>query len=1094
MAASNRERVEKGLALLTQGLAPFVQRMCAQKYGPRTAEIVAGALPRMSDARVDGDDWKGFDSHALLVVMRALWNEVFYEQLGQFERGLVNELLKVRNDWAHQKPFSTEDAHRALDSIQRLLGAISASEAAEAEELAVSLLRVRYEESTRRQARQVVSRPTPSRAAGSLKPWREVVHPHPDVATRGAPLARFAADLSAVVQGRADSEYGDPTEFFRRTYLTGGLQRLLKAAAERLQGSGGAPVVRLQTTFGGGKTHAMLALYHLFGGGVRLEDVPEVAELLGVERASDVPRATRGVFVGTRFNPASPTVHADGVSVRTMWGELAYQLGGAEGLAMVADADRESIPPGANTLAALFRRYAPVLILIDEWVAFTRALAAHPGHLSSGTFDSNLTFAQSLSEAAASVGGVLVVASLPNSDAEVGGRAGQETLEHLSRVFQRVDAPWAPAEALESFEIVRRRLFGEVTDYAARDAVVAAFMSLYREHHGDFPPYARQVDYERQLKSAYPIHPELFRHLYETWSTLERFQRTRGVLRLMAEVIHALWDGSDRSLLVMPGSLPLEVPEVKTALSDYLDDSWQAVISKDVDGPDSRPRELDSQNTIFGSLYACRRVTRTIFLGTAPSASGQSVRGMETDQVKLGTVQPGEPIGVMGDALNELRQVLTYLYHEGSRLWFDTHPSIRREAEDRAVRQPPAAISREVLRRLGAGRGHSGFRGVHIAESPADVPDVDDGVRLAILPPDHPHAREAQSPAQRFAETVLADKGHGPRLYKNAVVFLALDERAWGDVDLKARRYLAWKELEDQKVVLNLDVQQTREVEQQRARADEDLNRAVVEGYRWVLVPDGKVKDQWTFSRLGGHENQLAKAAFDKLLGEGIADRWGWVLLQGELDQWFWKESAHLSVADLWTSYAKYTYLTRLSGPSVLEQAIRDGAEHKAWAVAEGVDAQGQYAGLAWRADAGSRRPTLLVRRNVAEAQLAKIEPPIDGTGGETAGGSGTDTTGGLTSTKCVYPPGRGGEGRKPPAPRPRYFGSVPLTYTGAASELEKIINEVIRHLASSPDAEVSLTLEVSARLPADYSEDERRAVLENARLRHFKASGFTDE
>ena len=1093
MAASNRERVGHGLALLTRGLGPFVQRMCEQKYGRRTAEIVAGALPRLSDARVDGDDWKNFDGHALLVVMRQLWNEVFYEQLGQFERGLVNELLKARNDWAHEKPFSTEDAHRALDSIQRLLTAISAKEAAEAEEMAVGLLRVRYEESTRRQTKQVVSQPTSSRAAGSLKPWREVVHPHPDVATRGAPLARFAADLSAVHQGRADSEYGDPTEFFRRTYLTGGLQRLLKVAAERLGGQGGAPVVRLQTTFGGGKTHAMLALYHLFGGGVRLPDVPEVAQILGVDHASDVPRATRGVFVGTRFNPASPTVHADGVSVRTMWGELAYQLGGAEGLAMVADADREAAPPGADTLAELFRRYAPVLILIDEWVAFTRALAAHPGRLSAGTFDGNLTFAQSLSEAAASVDGVLVVASLPNSDAEVGGRAGQETLDQLSRVFQRVDAPWAPAEALESFEIVRRRLFGEVTDYAARDAVVAAFMSLYREHHGDFPPYARQVDYERQLKSAYPIHPELFRHLYETWSTLERFQRTRGVLRLMAEVIHALWDGSDRSLLVMPGSLPLEVPEVKTALSDYLDDSWQAVISKDVDGPDSRPSELDSQNTMFGSLYACRRVTRTIFLGTAPSGTGQSVRGMETDQVKLGTVQPGEAIGVMGDALNELRQVLTYLYHEGSRLWFDTHPSIRREAEDRAVRQPSGAVSREVLRRLRGASGKSGLRGGHVAETPGDVPDLPDGVRLAILPPDHPYAREDNNAAQRFAETVLADRGHGPRQYKNVLVFLALDEKALGDVDLKARRFLAWTELHAQKDVLNLDVQQTREVEHQRARADEDLQRAVTEGYRWLLVPDGEVSPPWVASRLGGHEDNLTKAVFDKLRGERIVDQWGWVLLRAELDRWFWKENAHLSLTELWTSYAKYTYLTRLTGQDVLVKAVRDGAEHKAWALADRLDDTGQYVGLVWGEEAAARAPTLVVKRDVAEAQFAEMERRRQQRGGEAA--SASDAGG-----PAVAIPGRGADVAGPetafkaPATRPRYFGSVPLTYTGAAGELEQIIKEVIRYLASSPDAEVSLTLEVSARLPANYSEDERRAVLENARHRKFTVSGFTEE
>ena len=184
----------------------------------------------------------------------------------------------------------------------------------------------------------------------------------------------------------------------------------------------------------------------------------------------------------------------------------------------------------------------------------------------------------------------------------------------------RIESIWKPVTATESFEIVRRRLFAPNIDYAARDAVVNAFGDMYRNASGEFPAGVPKRDYLDRMRSAYPIHPELFDRLYQGWSTLERFQRTRGVLRLMAAVIHSLWERQDGNLLILPASIPIDDPAVQFELTRYLDDQWTPIIAKDVDGEYSLPLRLDWEVPNLGRYSACRRVARTIYVGSAHAA------------------------------------------------------------------------------------------------------------------------------------------------------------------------------------------------------------------------------------------------------------------------------------------------------------------------------------------------------------------------------------------------------------------------------------------------------------------------------------------
>jgi predicted AAA+ superfamily ATPase len=574
--------------------------------------------------------------------------------LGQAERTLVSELRDVRNKWAHQKPFSTDDSYRALDSAGRVLTAVSAPQSEEVEKLKMELLRVRFDEQVRTEKRKSAGTAIESQVTGALKPWREVVSPHKEVASGKYQQAEFAADLWQVHLGEGSDEYKNPAEFFRRTYLTDSLKQLLTGAVQRLAGVGGDPVVQLQTNFGGGKTHSMLALYHLFSSAspTELAGIDAIMQAAGVSKPPSVKRV---VLVGNRISPGNPVTKADGTVVRTLWGELVWQLGYAAGgvkeaakaFKRIKGDDENATSPG-DVLRELLNDYGPSLILIDEWVAYARQLHDQ-SDLPAGSFETHFTFAQALTESAKLAKQCLLVISLPASDTtgsphaiaedvEVGGERGRAALDRLRNAVGRVEASWRPASAEESFEIVRRRLFEPLVEqpqFVARDTVSRAFYDLYRTQHQEFPPECRDSDYEKRIKAAYPIHPEIFDRLYTDWSTLVKFQRTRGVLRLMAAVIHSLWAKGDRNPLILPSTIPIDDPRVQFELTRYLSDNWVPVIEKDVDGPSALPFRLDNDVQNLGKYAACRRVARTIYLGSAPTATAAH-RGIEDRRIKLG--------------------------------------------------------------------------------------------------------------------------------------------------------------------------------------------------------------------------------------------------------------------------------------------------------------------------------------------------------------------------------------------------------------------------------------------------------------------------
>lgn len=1084
MAKSTRQHVFEGMELLPEGLTPFVEkRLESQLTGHWQVEVVQ----RVRGLRPNKDGQVNWDQQGLLQAMMAFWKDAFAMVLGHPERSYVSELLDVRNKLAHNENFTYDDAERALDTMRRLLESISAKEVAE--KISASrdtILRTKYTELQRNEERRKTQRADISvETVAGLLPWREVVEPHQDVATGDFQQAEFAADLAKVHNGSAPSEYKNPTEFFARTYLTEGLSNLLVGAAKRLSSSGGDPVVELQTNFGGGKTHSMLALYHM-ASGLPAQDLPGLDQLLSRNELSVPAKINRAVLVGSSLDPLNMTTTTKDARVRTIWGELAWQLGGAEAFALVAENDASGIAPGSNLLETLFKKYSPSLILIDEWVAYLRQIYKVDG-LPCGSFDANLSFVQALTEAVKASPGTLLVASLPASQIEVGGEGGQEALARLKQTFSRVESSWRPASQEESYEIVRRRLFKEIPGdkFHHRDNSLKQFAKLYRDNANDFPQGCADEDYRRKLEKAYPIHPELFDQLYTGWGSLEKFQRTRGVLRLMAQVIHELWMGNDPSVMIMPGSVAISTARVEPELLHYLDASWQSIIAGDVDGATSTPYRIDQAAPNLNRYSATRRVARAIFMGTAPTA-GQENKGLDDKQINLGVVQPGERAPIFSDALRRLTNQAKFMHSDLGRYWYSMSASLNRIAADRAGQLEEALVLMEIDKALGTyinglgDRGH--FDAIQVAPgNSSDVPDEAGGVRAVILGVAYPHTGRDGSEALTEAKDILTQRGSTPRLYRNMLVFLAAEHRQLDNLKDAQRSALAWAEIVRETDRLNLTQSDSALAKAKLTEANETLKTRLKEAWCYLLYPvqeSAQAELEWTSAKVPAQDGLLARASKKLVSDEGLLPELGPSRLDRELQKYIWNGKDHLFLKDLWEYLNRYTYLPRLKDQAVLVKAIESGVSNMIpgpFGYAERWEEGDQkYLGLliekATNAHVVIDSDSVVVRPEVAEVHRpAPVEKPVGPDGGEKTG----------------KPTGETEEEKLPT----RFVGTVMISSERPARDMHQIVEAIVEHLTTMPKSEVNLRLEIDAEVPGGLDRSKVRTLIENA-----STLGFIDK
>lgn len=950
----------------------------------------------------------------------------------------------------------------------------------------------------------------------TLKPWREIAEPHEDVLKGTFQQAEFAADLSRVHAGTATAEYQNPALFFQRTFITEGMGLLLDSVVKRLSGKGGDPVIQLQTAFGGGKTHTMLAVYHLAQGlapASELQGVPAILDKAGV---TELPRARIAVLDGIKSSPNQPTVR-DGQTIRTLWGDLAWQLGEAEGYALVADADASGTSPGKAVLETLLARYAPCVILIDELVAYVRQFEEGKA-LTGGTFDSNLSFVQALTEALKAVPTAVLLASLPESDKEAGSQRGVKALASLAHYFGRIQALWKPVGTEEAFEIVRRRLFKSIHDPAAAESVCRAFADFYTANSADLPRETQESRYFDRLLRAYPIHPEVFDRLYEDWSSLDNFQRTRGVLKLMAKVIHRLWKDNDKDPFIMPGSFPLADAETRNDLIYYLPPGWDPVVERDVDGERAETTEIESRDTRLGAVQACRRTARAIFLGSAPTTANQMVRGIELERIVLGVAQPGQQVGIYKDALRRLGDRLHYLNSGQSgpstRFWFDTRPNLRREMEERKRRfQDKEDVFPAIRERLQKMFASSVLGGTHIFTASGDVPD-DWQLRLVVLPPDAAFSRSGQSLASTKAAEILKHRGEQPRFKQNRLIFLVADFDSVSRLKDQVRSALAWQsivaDIKDMK--LNLDQYQARQASKSLDDANEALRRMVRETYKWLLVPMQEAKPgkglsevQWEHFAINAGAAHLSQE-LERVLKENelLITEWAPIHLAKVLKDWFWKDGVkETSALNVWQQTCQQLYLPRLLDDHVFQRTLAMGAQSRDFfGFAQGsqqVSEGERYVGFTF----GQRTSLIL------DASLLLIEPTcaaLFAQGQRVAEEASRPTPdaiapasadGGtiLSHAKESTPLGSPVAGNAALQPiKKHFYASIELDPIQAKKQFADLVDEVVLQFTSRPGVKVRIAIEVQAQAAAGFDDGVQRAVKENCKVLRFKSAAFENQ
>ncbi|HOJ05690.1 MAG TPA: DUF499 domain-containing protein [Bacteroidota bacterium] len=933
----------------------------------------------------------------------------------------------------------------------------------------------------------------------TIKPWREIAVPHPDVLKGTFQQAEFAADITRVHQGDAPEAYQDAKLFFHRTYITEGMSLLLDAVVKRLAGREGDPIIQLQTAFGGGKTHTLLAVYHLARRHYPVTELLGVSTILDRAGVQDLPAARVAVIDGTNLGLSEPKKHGK-LRCATLWGELAWQLAGEEGYEFVRSADESGTAPDKDSLIALLRLASPCVVLLDELVAYLRQFELGK-HFPAGTYESNISFFQNLTEAVKAVDSAVLLASLPDSN-DAGSGHGQVALRELEQVFRRLQKIWKPVTKDEAFHIVRRRLFDDIKDTKAMEDSCRSFAEFYIANQADFPPDTQEVRYMQRLIEAYPIHPELFDRLYEDWATLPNFQRTRGVLQLMALIIHRMWKDGNTDALIMPGGLPLTDPGVRNKAIDHLPQGWDPVIDQDIDGEHSRPAWIESQEARFGQVQAARRVARTIFLGSAPSAGNRATKGLELPDILLGSAVPDQSIGIYKDVCKRLADRLNYLNVEKDHYWFGTKPNLRREMESRKQRfrdeDDVFPLLQQRLASMLRGKGY--FDGVHVFTDAADIPDDTGAPRLVVLSPAAPYSKTATEVAERAAAAILRKRGQQPRQRQNRLLFLAPDYDMLGRCKEHCRGLLAWRSILDDidNEHLVVDTVQIKQAKAAFKDAEQALGRFVQETWRWLLGPMEEAGPKgfalhWEVLQLSASASDMMQEVQTRLREEDwIIAEWAPVHLRTLLDAWYFDKGAvDVGTGQVWADMCSYMYMPRLLRPDVLTSAIARGIESTDFfGYAQSVSGEGderRYDGFAFgtRCTVAVDDTAVLIQREHAgayqEQLLARTTAPVHPHGG---GEAPAGISGDGTSTPV---PGAGSVDSSQKDQPIRYYGVVTIDPIKAKLQFADIIDEVVHHLRSDPHTVVEILVEITARNPSGIDADTRRTVKENGAQLGFR-------
>lgn len=698
--------------------------------------------------------------------------------------------------------------------------------------------------------------------------------PRPEVLQGDLREELFAARLRDVVEGKADPVYQDPRRFFENTYPTEGLKALLAEALGRLSGARPArnAIIRLETAFGGGKTHNLIALYHAARGHA---PGPAFVE----NGLIPPPGAVRVVgIVGSDLGPEG-VPHPE-LTTYTLWGELAYQLGGPAAYARVAESDRNRSAPGTGLLETLIGD-APTLVLLDEVARHLRGARAVPTATGrSNLAEQTVAFLMSLLEFAVSRERVVVVLTLSDPADAFGAESEdlRRELDEARRVSARQERVITPTGELEIPAIVTHRLFAAIDRGAAR-AVAQVYAEAYQrlaEQGAGLPQRALRADYAEEIVADYPFHPELLNTLTRKTATIPNFQKTRGALRLLALVVRRLWETRPPdTYLIHPFHVDLEVEEIVNDLTSRLDrPAFRQVVEADIASPKAgapaHAQVLDEEWVRAGRPPYTRRVATTVFLHSLTLGVAS---GVDPADLLLGVVMPGDDPALIERAAERLYDRGWFFDWDGRRYRFGTEPSLNKIVADETGMVGRTRAKDELDRRIRQVWRTGTFKVIHFPQEAGEVDDDAGPPKLCVLHYDAATATAAEPAPPDLARKIAEYAGTQQtyRRYRNNVLFLVADGERVEEMVEVARRYLAIARiLSDPERLGEFTEEQRRKLKKMHEAAELDLRVAITRAYRHLYYPSADAPQK--------HANLAHEMLIAQEQGEVSPDQTGVVL------------------------------------------------------------------------------------------------------------------------------------------------------------------------------------------------------------------------
>ncbi|HDH91407.1 MAG TPA: ATP-binding protein [Candidatus Aenigmarchaeota archaeon] len=743
-----------------------------------------------------------------------------------------------------------------------------------------------------------------------LKPWWQVAVPQKNIRKGEIDESIFVAKLGDVINDRGVLDYRDPVLFFSGTYLTEGLCRLLKNICKRLKGKGGAPVIRVETPFAGGKTHSLIAVFHLFHNREKLEGSDLWCEITKV--LPDIPKAGIAVIDGEEFDILKGKKHGD-IVTQTLWGEIIFQLGGNKSYERIKEHDEKRICPGKDILFPILEELQPFVILIDEFIHHlvkTQALDREEGtNLTEGT----LSFLQHLLEIVSSLEKAVMIISLPASVYE----ASPELLEKAKRILGRVESIETPVKGEEVYEVIRRRLFETLGDKKEHQKVAHHFFNMYRSLGDDIPRRVREITYREKIAKAFPFHPEMVDVLMEKWGPHPRFQRTRGALRFLALVVADLFRRKDSSPLILPGNVNMGNSFIQEELIKCIGDEFRGAIALDIE-----KNAVDIDNELIGDFAKyglAKAIATSIFLHTG-TAEGK--KGVSLPSIRLCVLLEKDANPIISDIMNRLIRNLWYLYFEGDFYWFSAQPNINKIHIDKKETVTSEEIKEKILSLLQKNVG----KALDIClwpEEPKDVPDTP-RVKLVILPLEVSWPGEK---AENYINNFIENYATTFRKFKNALIFLAPDKKVVDNLRETTRELIAFQKIrEDVSVMRTLNEEQKKMLENRARESGRMCLQTLYECYRHVILPSKEgVKHLDLSTKVYSLAENLSEKVVKFLedMQELLPKVDPVLLLKG-----FSKEAAEVGMCnlrELYYNFLSWKHLPMLKGERSLIKSVREG-------------------------------------------------------------------------------------------------------------------------------------------------------------------------